>query len=645
MESVGVYSSQSECLLEYMRALELRLIGKPALMLDGAAVAIRPRAIFELFAVIVTAGRSGISRTAATSRLWQHLLADGQRQQLRIALHKLRMELARLGIAESFDLATEDLRFLGQGRIDFLSFDPRTLGLEQLERACMPFADGWPEDHWQTERDALGELVAEALESHIRSLRDRAAMCALLNRATEAYPTTARIYVLLIRLLRSEGREAELNEVVIAFEERWADRFGTGDIPDLLGKIAVGHAPGESRAIRTSRTPAWATVAAVILSLVVLAVIEVKGRRASRSDFVMEPQTQSSTTPLQQREASRRAVAVAAPTRLFSTSFQGEWYSVIEFNIDGPASMHVGDFLRTSDGSYLLTVGDGNSEQILQISPTGSLMLHNTPDLLHDEGSGFAVYESREDGSYVEFVAAGSSFQVRGTADLPLVYEAAELSSGEFLLYRVSDDVYRSHTRWYLWSRGRETPIYPPERRAQVTRFTAWDGRELFGEYSLGKSESWRYHSFYYDLATGESRALKGSPVVGELPDGRLLTRPEKTDARDGHFVTSDDGRALLQLASRQTVERLRVGRQATFQKADCLGSIVLLELGVYDLRANIAFVDESGTWIRPFPFLEDQAVAEVWGDWGSKAVLIRLLGKRPEHQTFYLISAVQQAR
>jgi DNA-binding SARP family transcriptional activator len=218
-----------------MSEIQLRLIGKPKLLVNGAEVEVKPRSVFELLAVIIASGEDGVSRACVANRLWGHLDKHNSRVQLRLGIHNLREELKSLNLYQLFNLDGDQLRFVGDGQVDLSTFSaqpPNTA--KEIERLLLPIADGWDAEHWLAERDAFGEEVVRYFRLLMAEEIEDEELSRLLFKAVGIYPTTTRLYYLLLDLLEAQGRDVERNELVIAFEDRWADRFGTSDIPNLL---------------------------------------------------------------------------------------------------------------------------------------------------------------------------------------------------------------------------------------------------------------------------------------------------------------------------------------------------------------------------------------------------------------------------
>jgi hypothetical protein len=57
--------------------------------------------------------------------------------------------------------------------------------------------------------------------------------------------------------------------------------------------------------------------------------------------------------------------------------------------------------------------------------------------------------------------------------------------------------------------------------------------RGIFGKYSMGKSDGWKYHTFYFDFQSQKTQLLETPPVIAELGES-VLVRPERTDVVNG---------------------------------------------------------------------------------------------------------------
>ncbi len=155
----------------------LRMLGKPRLVVNGTEAVIEPRAAFEVLAQIVCAGEVGISRSDLARRLWDHLDDKHARIQLRIALHRLKSEAIRLGIADFFDLASQQLKALTPITTDLDKLSVRRPHrLREIESFLLPFAQGWDPSHWYAQTDALADVLANMLAGD-RMLRTEKSSC------------------------------------------------------------------------------------------------------------------------------------------------------------------------------------------------------------------------------------------------------------------------------------------------------------------------------------------------------------------------------------------------------------------------------------------------------------------------------------
>jgi len=116
-----------------MKRLQLKLIGNPRLFLDETEVEIRTRTVLELLAVILASGPGGISRGAVADRLWGHLPTSNAKNQMRIAIHRLREESKRMGIDQLLELDSGLLKSDPFSEIDPAVKELMRLSVEQMK--------------------------------------------------------------------------------------------------------------------------------------------------------------------------------------------------------------------------------------------------------------------------------------------------------------------------------------------------------------------------------------------------------------------------------------------------------------------------------------------------------------------------------
>lgn len=599
-----------------MAQIELHLIGRPRLVLEGKEAEVRPPMVFQLLAVILTSGAEGITRPEAASRLWGHLEPSDARASLRLAIHKLREELRRLQIDDAFDLGNGHLRTTGHATIDLdavAAEPPRDL--DAIERLLLPVAEGWDPEHWLAQRDAFGEVIAGAFEA-LPNGTDEKRLVKLLTKATSIYPTTTRLVIILAAHLQSQGRDAELNELLIAFEDRWVDRFGTGDIPDVKRLLIERASPPDATSSRKVRT--WqVTLAAAVLLCAYLLVIAGFGSK--------------------DQEPPKLSIV-----KSWQTEFRGQTFRVDQLHLHDDSNGRVDLKSRLRSGEFALVLQNRSDSWDVILDPKRATVGEADDKFMVDRDGAFTARYTGT-GESASLVGPGGELILRGTPTTPKVWPTKFLADGSLLFARKGEDPAGHPLKFFLLRDGRETEVALPGVNAKTLAITFMSDRHLYAKYSLGSSDGWRYHSFVYDLISGTSKPLACGPVVAMFSNGDLITRPLETTVtrtKDGiDHDTHDDGTVVVEDAHGRA-HTIKLEDEAKFPWVFTLGDLLILERAHTSAFDDLWFLDSNLEPCDPFPFLK-QRVASIGGSDG-KSVLIRAFNPKEESMDYFLISLVQ---
>ena len=83
-----------------MSRIELKLFGKPRLLVDGMEVNSGRPTVFEILAKVIMSGEAGIRRGELAAIMWPDLNQSKARANLRVSLANLRSVLDGLGITD-----------------------------------------------------------------------------------------------------------------------------------------------------------------------------------------------------------------------------------------------------------------------------------------------------------------------------------------------------------------------------------------------------------------------------------------------------------------------------------------------------------------------------------------------------------------
>jgi len=561
-----------------MKRLQLKLIGNPRLFLDETEVEIRTRTVLELLAVILASGPGGISRGAVADRLWGHLPTSNAKNQMRIAIHRLREESKRMGIDQLLELDSGLLKYTEEVEIDYLKVHPTVIKtVNDLQGVLCPLVDGWNSDHWTREIDEFGELVGGALLSFPTAKFQQSEWQNVLELATRIHPTTISIHLLLIKHLRSLHKEAEANEAIIRFEENWVTRFGYNEIPDL-SKISTQQLVSE----QSNRPLKWVRIvgAGIALTALSLNIALLNSHRSTTLQSIVVPPVETA--------------------KFEEFLFQGHRYRLTTFRVKNAVLENPVSF---TDGSveFVETFNTENDihHQRLRVTRSGARRTDQDSLKLLDRVNHSKVF--LEDGKAI--VKSGSTTNIiNGESTMPNICEARFLDYTSLIYGEVCKHPYADHRRPLLWNGGRTIPLDKDLAKPQLTVYSLITKESVYLKYSVGRREYWHNHVARFDFKDSSTHLLECSPVCGISSKGTLITTPEDTTIVNGDCDTQWNHTIEL-ISSHGQKRKLAINGQTVFNAFFWLGDFIITSTyrtGAFCFTAVSAIEPNEGV---PFNF------------------------------------------
>jgi hypothetical protein len=576
-----------------VRKVELFLLGTPKLLIDGEEAEFSRRAVMEVLAMIVVAGEPGISRTEVAERLWPHLTKPNARLQLRGTLTRLRQELEGFQVRDAFGLESEVLRTSSSISCDLpriLSSEPR--GLPDLIEAIKPFAKGWESEHWQAESDLLADWLSTAFESQAANLKKPEGLN-LLRKAVKFHSTSAPLATLLVRELRTLGKADEANEVIIRFENSWIERFGNVDIPTFNGADVAHQEP------ETKHKPVLIALGFVVVLLgsIVAGPLFRPAQAVADSD-----RTRVSLVHLGSVVAGDRRLRFA----------------------DSGFSREATEFREFSDGTFSILVRSTSWSQHFGIKHDGTLaelplISHEVEDEL--DAVQLKLHTGKQD--ILSLDGVGNPVVVSPKDGFPHFQQKVLLDPKTFIYGNSCIHPFADHHQLFLVKSGIESEINPAPGQAQITVFTALTPSTMFGKFTKGRVDGWRYHAFSFDLASGALASLNRPPVIAATDKGDWICLPEVTDVNQGDYDTHWDHHVqLCPDAGHPTF--LTVDGQSTFPQAIGFQGVVVVALTDHALHPGFKAFDVHGAEVRSLTSLMANAI-DVSQLANGKGLLVKL--------------------
>ena len=570
--------------------LDLQLLGTPKLKVSGQTVTVSPPATFELVCLIIVSGESGISRKTAAMHLWSHLEPKYAQAQLRYNLMKLRDHVALTGF---FDLETNHLRVLPQVNVAVDIHRATTPRATELPNFIQLLATPWKREHWQHEADTYAAKLAGWLEL----LGDEVPLHSV-QLAHLCFPDSFPLANHLVKRLQRSERLTEANEVVIRFEDAWVERFGVVDIPtiSIIGKgdhqtvlealpasvpISQLHSqPNDNQLKSLAGDKRRATMIAFGPKLILFFV--------PIFCLVVVVAAIGYTLNLG-RGAEKRPKLTLVDTTLASG------FHVRKFNVEGAYPKEF-SALVSPDGQPLLQF----QNQLCQIKFNGEVFPKASVKWIPNSALGATSIELTPENSQLRISTTNKTYIIGPTTDFPAFDGPMVVGEGSIVFSRLCGHSFRDHRKLSYWKNGTENPIHisTPEPQNAVVTCTTPQG--LYGKYSMGKSDGWKYHSFFFDFQSQKTQLINSPPVVAEF-GGSVLVRPERTDLINGDYQNHPlDYALVIDKSGRQKKLSLATNKDVV----GTFGGYIYVCRNNSQFTSELEFLNFDLEKVKPFPSL-----------------------------------------
>ena len=590
-----------------MSRIELKLFGKPRLLVDGMEVNPGRPTVFEILAKVITSGDAGIRRGELAAIMWPDLDQSKARANLRVSLANLRSVLDGLGITDQFCINDDVLRTQGGIDVDINTFLANSACLADLRHAVLAVAKGWEPERWQAEADAVASRLANGFQALADQLSDDE-RCSLLNAAVRSHPTSTQLATQLVDAYKQRQMLDEANQAVIDFENAWVDRFGTADLPN----ISLTIVPKPAASVRKVEGQGIAmAIAAIPLLGIVAAIIAISIQNSRRE----EP---APNQPLLQLQLIKS----------YSKSINGIEFGLRKFRVANTRADEI-QFESLSDTD----IRAGHPMMNPVLISQGDDVQPTTTDIAR-KSFGVSIHS----GDFrTGFDARGAvNAQFRPIPGFPFISAPNILSDGTLLVDRVCNHPYADHRRLSHYYDGTEHVVGPEGELPQIVVFTFIIDETVYGKYSYGRKEGWRYHTFSYDIRSRIFTKLNIPPVVGALDSQVLVCQPEITTILNGDYDTHPNGDVVLvDQASGKQLRQRWADDQAPFMSF--LPPYIIKPQRVNSRSWSLQFLNADLRPENPFPELKENycKLAAI-----SNQVLVLVPFNRDQHsREFWIVT------
>ena len=503
--------------------VKLCLVGEPCIAVAGERLEISPRASLELLALIVLRYPAPISRTECTDLLFAHIEElsgpAAARQQFRIVLSKLRRALAGANLEDQVLLDGEDLRLTTSWEVD-IHQPVHATSLQELRTCFQPVAAHWDHDRWLSLRteyaDRLAQRLLELFELQRKRLRPHSDLARqfhdLATLGGELFPLEPGFVRVLVSLAELEGNSDRAALLRAEFASRWTSQFPSQPVPASLERSATANPTG----VRSRRAVFGSVVA--MTTVMLLAALYARGR------------TPSTALDLQIEQLPTAKMEI-----------DGRSYTLRKYRLpyaDPPIHMEA---RSRTDGKALLVLYNRDRQLT---TPFDGAPVRVPKPWTHDFGGvRFRMLGSESEGWTLE---SNPLIQLLPTPDYPRVTMPFPLGGNLFFTQRICGHSFGCHYECFYVRDGKLTPLLIDGVKPQTVNVHFADKTHVYGIYSLGKDDGWRYRQFITDRETLASRNGGEPFAVGRLSDGTWVCSPKVIQVVRGDYVLKDTKETVL---------------------------------------------------------------------------------------------------
>jgi hypothetical protein len=529
-------------------------------------------------------------------RLWSHLDPKNALAQLRFNIMKLRGHTVT---AELLDLTTQQLKVLPH--VNFAVDIHQTIAPTAIEliNFIQPVARPWNREHWQQEAD----LYATKLSGWIENIGDQATPETIAI-AQSHYPDNYRLTTILVKRLLDAERLNEASEVIIRFEDAWVERFGVADIPSIsITANPDRQVLSESLTVATLQQGAHLEPPQRESALVA----ETGGKSlltASKPKLVLP------LVPVACLLVAATAVGYAlnrswgrekSPKLVVADVSQESGFDIRKIRVEGADPREFSPLAQVSQHPIMQF-----RDQLFQVEHSGQISPFMTAEWIPMHAFGTTRIEISLDSSLLKISTPSKSYSIHPTKHFPFFDGTMAVGDGCVVYNRLCGHPFRDHRKLCYWKNGTEIPIHistPEPQNAVVTCKTA---RGIFGKYSMGKSDGWKYHTFYFDFQSQKTQLLETPPVIAELGES-VLVRPERTDVVNGDYRSHPlDYALLIDKSGRQR----RISLASNDDVLGIFGGYIYVCRKKTQFTSDLEFLNFDLEQVNPFPSLPKEVAS-----------------------------------
>jgi hypothetical protein len=218
------------------------------------------------------------------------------------------------------------------------------------------------------------------------------------------------------------------------------------------------------------------------------------------------------------------------------------------------------------------------------------------------------------DTSTIQFVTRSGSFTISPNVAYPGLGGVRLLSDSRIIYFRNCGHIGADHVQTFVFEDGLETPITAGIGRSQVAYATYVGEDAIYGKYSVGSTEQWRYHAFRFDLQTLRACNLGDDPVVCLAKDGSLLAEPEITDIKNDDYFTRWNH--TIRIQRRDSMTTLQYHGQTYFPNCCTGGLFNIVQLTEHPDRKGYVPIDYESKVVKEIaPLIFDAIDIHELGD------------------------------